>query len=223
MLYLGQMPGYSPDAIVVPGGGLLDGGRLPTWVENRLSRALEIAGGDAPVVLLSAGTYYKPHLLAPDGRPIYEARAAAAWLIERGFPASRIYVETASYDTVGNAYFLRVMHTDPRRWRRLRVVTSEFHIPRLRTIFDWMFSAPPVDPPYELEFESVADAGMTDRVRTARAAKEAAGLASFRAVIARVRTLEEIHRWLFTEHEAYAVAFQGKPRADLPEDLMETY
>jgi uncharacterized SAM-binding protein YcdF (DUF218 family) len=217
------MPNGSTDAIVVPGGGLLAGGELPPWVENRLERVLETADGDAPVILLSAGTVYKPHPVDSGGRPIFESCAAAEWLKRRGLPARRLFVETASYDTIGNAYFLRAIHTDPRGWRRLRVVTSEFHMPRLRAIFTWVFGAPPASRPYELNFESVPDVGLSFEVRAKRAAKEAQSLASTAAVMSRIRTMPEIHEWLFTEHRAYAVACQGNPPDRLPEGLIETY
>ncbi len=166
------MPDGSTDAIVVPGGGLLAGGELPPWVENRLARVLETADGDVPIILLSAGTVYKPHPVDAGGWPIFESCAAAEWLKRRGLPARRLFVETASYDTIGNAYFLRTIHTDPRGWRRLRVVTSEFHMPRLRAIFTWVFGAPPASRPYELNFESVPDVGLSFEVRAARAVKE---------------------------------------------------
>jgi hypothetical protein len=217
------MPSIRMDAIVVPGAGLLAGGGVPPWVENRLIRVLEIADGEVPVILLRAGTVHTPHPTDPDGRPMYESCAAASWLRSRGFPAHRLLVETASYDTVGNAYFLRVIHADPRGWRRLRIITSEFHLARLQAVFGWIFAATPADPPYQLEFESVPDVGMNSRALAARTGKEASSLAAVLPVIARIRTLAEIHRWLFTEHEAYAVAFQGRPRAALPADLLESY
>lgn len=38
--------------------------------------------------------------------------------------------EVSSYDTIGNAYFALTIHALPRKWRRLCVVTSDFHMPR---------------------------------------------------------------------------------------------
>jgi hypothetical protein len=218
----GRMSDSPVDAIVVPGGGLLLGGEIPPWVEVRLARAMETSRVDVPIVLLSAGTVYKSHPIAANGRPIYESRAAAEWLARRGVSPRRLFVETVSLDTVGNAYFLRTIHTDPRRWRRLRVITSEFHLERVRATFLWIFAARPVGGAYRLEFESVPDVGMNSRVLAARTAKEAASLASIRPLISRTSTLREIHQWLFTEHRAYSVDSQGEP-PELPDDLIETY
>jgi len=37
---------------------------------------------------------------------------------------------TPAWDTIGNAWFTRVMHTDMTDTRKLLVVTSDFHLPR---------------------------------------------------------------------------------------------
>lgn len=211
------------DAIVVPGSGLRPDGTVPPWVENRLERALELSGTSAPVILLSAGTVHKPPPLDASGRPVFEALAAAEWFLSHGFDACRILVETASWDTVGNAYFLRVIHTDPRGWRRLLVISSEFHLPRIKALFSWVFGLAPVAPPYQLNFEAVPDVGMTDAVRDARRMKEASSLQGIRPVIDRIRSLDGFHEWLYTAHGAYAVAVRRSERASLPGSLLDSY
>ncbi len=100
------------DAVIVPGGGLRPNGELPPWFTNRLDAALELAHG-APILTLSAGTTHKPPPLDRNGRPMLEAFVAAQYLLDRGYPHDRLLVEAASYDTIGNAYFARTVHTDP--------------------------------------------------------------------------------------------------------------
>ena len=46
-------------------------------------------------------------------------------------------------DTIGNAAFARLMHSDIRGWRSLLVITSASHMARTRRIFDWVFTLPP--------------------------------------------------------------------------------
>jgi uncharacterized SAM-binding protein YcdF (DUF218 family) len=123
------------DAVLVPGGGLRPDGALPPFVLNRLEAA-QVLAGEAPIILLSAYTIHRAPPLDAAGYPVLESVAAAKALLARGVPASRIWVETASLDTIGNAYFARVIHTDPAGLRRLLVVNSEFHMPRTRMIFD---------------------------------------------------------------------------------------
>ncbi len=51
------MPTY--DAILIPGGGVRAGGKLPLWTVARLQRALEIERGEL-MITLSAGSVHVP-------------------------------------------------------------------------------------------------------------------------------------------------------------------
>jgi uncharacterized SAM-binding protein YcdF (DUF218 family) len=208
------------DAVLVPGGGIRAHGELPPWSVSRLDRALDVAGG-APIITLSAGTTHKAPPLDSTGRPIIESVAAARYLLDRGYPDDLVLAEAASYDTIGNAFFARVMHTDPAGFRGLLVITSEFHMPRTEAIFRWIFGAPPVAG-YSLSFESVPDVGLERSVLEARRAKERASLASLQPVIRDHRALAAVHRWLFTEHAAYAVGLQPKP-VEPTDSLIHSY
>ena len=201
------------DAVLVPGGGLRPDGALPAYVLTRLEAAQALAG-EAPIVLLSAMTVHRPPPLDAAGFPVLESVAAAQALLARGVPGARIWAETASLDTIGNAFFARVIHTDPAGLRRLPVVNSAFHMPRTRMIFGWVFGLPPAEPPYAVDYHTVPDQGLTEAGLEARRAKEAARMADLRRTIPRVASLAALHRWLFTEHRAYAAG--GDPRSDPP-------
>jgi hypothetical protein len=208
------------DAILVPGGGVRPSGELPVWVQARFDRAIETQP-DGPFVALSGGTSHKPSPLDASGRPIFEAYAGAAYLLRRGIPGSRIYTEISSYDTIGNAFFARVEHTDIRGWRRLLIVNSAFHMPRTEAIFRWLFH---LDPPrqYELVFQASSDAGFPAERLAARRAREAASLAAFPAIANRLRTLADVHEWMFRDHAAYAPERVVETRPDAP-DLAGIY
>ena len=197
----------------MPGGGLRPSGTLPPFVQNRLEAAQALAG-EAPIIPLSAHTVHRAPPLNTAGYPVLESVAAAEALLARGVPAARIWAETASLDTIGNAYFARVIHTDPAGLRRLLVVNSEFHMPRTRMIFDWVVGLPPADPPYVLDYHTVPDHGLTEAGLAARRAKEAARMEDLRRIIPGITRLAALHRWLFTEHRAYAAG--GDPRSDAP-------
>ena len=62
--------------------------------------------GEAPIILLSAYTIHRAPPLDAAGYPLLESVAAAKALLARGVPAAQIWVETASLDTIGNAYLL---------------------------------------------------------------------------------------------------------------------
>lgn len=174
---------------------------MPTpWAQARLDRAAELSGS-ALLVTLSAGTTHKPPVLTRHGYPIYESVAGASYLIGRGVPADRILTETCSWDTIGNAYFSRTIHADPRRFGRIAVVTSEFHMPRARVIFEWVYGLAPDS--RRVDFVTVPDVGIAPEVLQSRREKERQGLSAATALASEVRTLSALNNWLFTAHDAY--------------------
>ncbi len=145
----------------------------------------------------------------------YEAVAGARYLIKCGVDPKRIYIEAASWDTVGNAYFARTIHTDPSGWRRLLVITSESHLPRTEAIFRWVFGIAP-ECRYHLDFDSTPDRGLAPELLAARKSREAGSLRQLHQTAAAIRTLPELHRWLFTEHQAYRASLQAPEIASGP-------
>ncbi len=74
------------DAIVVLGGGVRDGGVLPPWSEARFDLALERDCG-TPFVALSQAMVHR------------SSRRGFWWRLP--------------LDTIGNAYFTKILHVDP--------------------------------------------------------------------------------------------------------------
>jgi hypothetical protein len=196
------------DAILVPGGGVREEGRLPSWVECRLDRAIERFDGEY-IIALSAGTTHRPPPIGANGFPILESTAAARYLIEAGIPKKSVLTETCSYDTIGNAFFSRVIHVEPARLRRLLVITSDFHLPRSRLVFEWIYGLEPRPIDYILQFEGVADPSMDPAVLSERRSKEQSSLERVSATVRKILTLEQLHRWIFTEHDAYCAGMPG--------------
>jgi hypothetical protein len=212
------MPTY--DAILIPGGGVRAGGVLPGWVAARFDRALELADG-AYFMPLSAGTPHRPAPLDARGFPISEARAGAAYLIARGIDPRRILLEASSWDTIGNAWFSRVIHVIPRGFERLLVVNSAFHMPRTEAVFRWVYSLDAPGPHCALTFDTVPDTGIEPAILRARLAREAASLRVLNALRARITTLHHLHEWLYAEHGAYSAA--PAPQEPLPPEANATY
>jgi uncharacterized SAM-binding protein YcdF (DUF218 family) len=208
------------DAVLIPGGGLTDAGELPPYVIARLDRAL--AHSAAYFIPLSAGTPHRPPPLDARGYPIYEAVPTARYLAAHGIAERRILAETFSYDTIGNAFFARLVHAEPRGLRRLHVVTSEFHMPRTEAIFRWVFGVSPAGG-YELSFEEVENAGLSDEALEHRAARERASLGQVISLAQRIATLPELHEWMYTEHAAYAWFLREGAYRPVAGPLAETY
>ena len=191
------------DAIVIPGGGVRAGGELPPWVTARLDRALAVAGS-AYLMPLSAGTPHRAPPLDELGFPWTEARAGARHLVKRGADPGRILMEESSYDTIGNAYFSRMIHAAPRGFQRLLVITSAFHMPRTEAIFRWVYGLEGPGASSALEFDEAADCGMDPHMLAARMEKEKTALEALPALRSEIRKLEQLHAWLFAVHGAYS-------------------
>ncbi len=196
------MPPANYDAVLVLGGGVREGGVLPTWVERRLDAALAVPG-EPLLITLSAGTTHRPPPRDASGFPLFEATASGTYLLNRGVPAERILIEACSWDTIGNAYFSRVMHTQPAELKRLLIVTSDWHMPRTRFLFDWVYGLPPLPFAFELDYQEAHDPEMSEQLSTERLRKEQASVELVRGLAGQIGTLPDLHRWLFTRHEAY--------------------
>jgi hypothetical protein len=208
------------DSIVIPGGGIREGGQVTPWAAARFDCALQRDCGQL-FVCLSAGTTHRPPPLE-GGFPVLESVAGARYLVSRGVKAERIRLESTSYDTIGNGYLTRLMHADPAGWTRMLVITSSFHMPRTKAIFEWVFGMEPRC--CQVEFEAVPDAGIDAESLRFREAKERNALEAFEPVRARIRTLAELNRWFFVEHKAYSAAGRTVPRPLTAEGLLaESY
>ena len=124
------------DAILVLGGGvpLAPRKQLP-FVAARCQAAAAVwrAASIKPKILcLSAGTAHCPQLLDARGSVVFEATASAAELIDAGVDEQDVFVETTSFDTIGNAFFARTDHCSLAGWKRLLIITSAFHMDRTR-------------------------------------------------------------------------------------------
>lgn len=85
------------------------------------------------------GTPHKKPPLSATGHPIHESTSLAEYLISQGVEPLSIFKEVSSHDTVGNAYFAMTIHALPAGWKKMAVVTSDFHMPRTREIFSDIF------------------------------------------------------------------------------------
>ena len=208
------------DCILVPGGGLLENGTLPPWTISRLAYALSLKDQCRWIGLLSGGTVHKPPPLDPNGFPIHESRLAAEYLIKAGVDPEKILTEISSYDTIGNAYFSRLLFSEPLLLRNLLIITSAFHMPRTRAIFEWIYNLPPSAINFNIDFVSTPDTGLSSEVLAARVQREKNSLANLEMTKPKITTLKEFLLWLYSEHKAYAPNLSPSP---LSEDELKSY
>lgn len=68
------------------------------------------------------------------------------YAVKAGVPAENIITELNSRDTVGDAFFTKVNIVSGKGWRKLLVVTSDYHVSRTSNIFRFIYG-----PQYQIE------------------------------------------------------------------------
>jgi uncharacterized SAM-binding protein YcdF (DUF218 family) len=194
------------DATVVLGGGLLDASHLSDSTKSRLDTALAIYGGEK-IIVVGAGPAESPLVVDGRGWPVFESVGAVRYLLQQGISAEQVMYETASYDTIGNAYFCRTIHTDPAGLARLRIITSAFHLPRTELAFDWVYGLDS-SLSYQLSFVPAPyDHFIAERLAL-HGQKEKERMNSLRSLQSAITSLADLHQWLFTHHAAYSAHLQ---------------
>ena len=145
-----------------------------------------------------------------EGFPVFESRAGAKYLLEAGLDPGRILTEICSYDTIGNAYFARVLFTDPLGLGRIHLITSAFHLPRVQAAFQWIYSLTPIMAEPGLSFEGTPDTGLSPAALKARVARENSSLEKLAEKTKRIETLADFQRWLYSEHAAYSIVWKNE-------------
>jgi len=199
------------DAILVLGGGAppAPDAQLPFVAARcKAAAALWKAAAKKPKILtLSAGTAHVPQLLDARGSVVFEATASAAVIINEGVDAADVFVETTSFDTIGNAFYSRNDHCSLAGWRRLLVITSDFHLARTKAIFDWVYGAAGAEPSgaYELSYLGTEDTGLTPAEVSARKAREDVSTKNVVSSLAPGhRKLSTVRDFLTTRHDLYS-------------------
>lgn len=210
--------------MVLAGGQTTSGSGLPTWVERRLDCASAIQqqkarasppGGSPSIICLGGGTPHKPPILLDNGYVYHESTSCADYLIHnKGISPDTILKELSSFDTVGNAFFSLAIHAIPSRLRSIVVITSEFHMPRTKALFEDMYSIGATDALkdpsfFKLSFVSVTDEDLFSRdVLEARIDKEANSLKHWKENKKNIHSFKDLHHWLHSTHQCYAVSRQ---------------
>ena len=191
------MRGYHADAIVVLGSTVNEDGSLPLHARQRAVRAAMLyAAGVAPRVIFSGLC----NLTAPEPTPVSEAAAMAAYAESLGTPRGAVLLEEEARDTIGNAYFVARRFLEPNGWSSIRVVTSDFHVPRTTWVFQKVLG-----PAYDVSF-SPASTELDATIIAARARAEGDIITFLMEWIGPIEEgdREAVDRFIREEHPAYA-------------------
>ena len=243
-------PAY--DAVIVPGGGLGKDGKPHTFVQARLEKAWEFRHNTKYFILLSRGTTHASRL-DRYGFPIDECKADAQFLYSLGdFDRKKLLLECWSLDTIGNAVATRFLHTEPANLKKLLIITNHFHIDRVKSIFNHIFSLPETkntgdvgvgggivsffrskpksNSGYFLQYLAVKNKGMSFQEISKRNERERQSLRTFeKRKMVELRSIKEVHEFMMISHKAYAFQTEQELSAtrqsstSISKDVLNTY
>lgn len=194
------------DLIIVLAGGLTDSGYVHPWVAERLNMCMAIhnklsSENKCPILLCGGGTYHRAPILNQHDYVIHESTACAQYLTARGIQRKYIYREWGSYDTIANAVFSAQLHVQQMEYTNILIITSEFHMPRSKAIFEWVYKI--LVPYTNLTFICSEDE-MDRELLELRKEREKKSLNTLiTQTIPNIKTPKELYKWFYSEHKAY--------------------
>lgn len=200
------------DAIVIFGGGVTEDGQPTPWAKVRLDTAIQLKNECKIYIVSTRYTCLKPpYISALTGKPLEESAVYAKYLKEvGGIPYSHIYIENTSMDTIGNAYFTKILFTDILHLYNLLIITSDFHLRRVQLICDWIFGLSYTNK-YKLTYLGTDDSSLHSCILELRKQKERERIIALKQLIPTITTLEEFHSWLYSKHSAYTSVSVADP------------
>ena len=130
-----------------------------------------------------------------------EACAMKEYAETLGVDNKQIFLEEDSKDTLGNAYFTKINILEPKQWKDVIVVTSDFHLERTKYIFDFILG-----PDYKVEYV-LTDTGLSKEKDIELKKQEDKTIKVLKEFIGSDVTLgdtEAIGKILFSKHPGYS-------------------
>lgn len=135
---------FSPsrfDAVIVLANLMDINGNLNFESAARAKKAVELFNTENIPHLVTCGWAYR------QDSKIIIAEAFKHYISnELGIDSKYIITEHNSRDTVGDAYFTKINISAPRSWKKLLVITSDYHVERTKEIFGFIYG-----PEYTIE------------------------------------------------------------------------
>ena len=200
------------DVVIVPGGGIQKDFMPNAWVCERLDHAANLykEGKTRFILVLSRGTPHKPPPRSSEDVPVDESTCSADYLIEKySVNPKHIFLDRWSLDTIGNAYAALTMHLIPRNLRKIHLITSDWHLPRTREIFDTVLSC---GGNFDITYTGCPSKELTDEDVKVRFEHELKSLDIFKTQTKPILiNMEELHKFVFEGHNCYKAGSYLKP------------
>jgi uncharacterized SAM-binding protein YcdF (DUF218 family) len=213
------------DGIFVLAGGIDKDGLCHPFVKDRLDKVYEMYTKANPgrIFCIGGGSYHTPPIINSSHYVIHESTSCAEYLIKKGILPQHIYKECASYDTIANGYYSFTNFIIPLKLTRIALITSEFHMERAKTIFDWMKQLFHYD--INILYVSTTNNSLNEKILAIRQERENNSVRNLQKnVIITYNTLEHFHTWFYTEHKAYCAQSELTRNTDITDKLLkQTY
>lgn len=185
------------DAIVILAHSVNPDGFLPPIPRYRVEKGVDLfKKGIADRIIMSGSLGF----LIDYTPSKTEAKAMKEYAVSLGVPEKNIFTEEDSKDTIGNAYYTRKNILKPNSWKDIVVVTSEYHLPRTRYVFNKILGK-------EHNVEIVAaDSRLNGEEARQKSAEEEKIMALTKRWLDGIEDgdMEAITRFITTTHPAYA-------------------
>lgn len=214
------------DGIFVLAGGINKSGMCHNFVIDRLNTAYDVYiyhNMKSPIFCIGGGSYHTPPIINTSNFVIHESTSCAEYLINRGVNAKHIYKEYASYDTIANGYYSFTNYIIPLQLSSIVLITTEFHMTRTKTIFEWMKQL--FQYKINISYIATTNNSMEDNVLAIRQQRENNSVTHLKTtIIPKYNTLHDFHRWFYTEHKAYCADSEITRKEDIKDILLkQTY
>lgn len=206
------------DALLILGGGVTKDHTPPEWVQRRINKAIEMKNQTKFFIATSFVTPHKPPYLDKHGLIVSDSYIIGQALIEQGIKPDRILYENYSADTLGNIFFTRFLHTDLRNLPKIGIITSTFQMPRAKILAEWIFNVPPNTIHYSIDYFEVSDNGIDPKIIEPRIKKEQKRTERMVELSQKIKTVEQLHHWLYTEHSGYTLYLRDELVANREND-----
>lgn len=185
------------DAIVILASGINPDGSLPIVCKLRVEKGVELYKQRVAKNIIMSGKWpftidYKP--------PRTEASAMKDYAVKLGINKEHIFIEEKSQDTIGNIFFTKKLFLEPNKWRKIILVTSDFHMPRTKYLCKKILG-----PDYKINFEE-AESCFPEKELRLKYKDEKKVMRFTKLILEKVNDgdSERIEKILFKEHPAYA-------------------
>lgn len=206
---------YQQDYVMILAGGLDHHGHCHPWYRDRLDIALKLNNiKRRKYIILGGGTYHKPPILNLNNYVLHESTVGAKYLVDNGISPNNIYREWSSYDTIANGYFSLINFTIPLNLKDILIITSDFHMPRSKQIFNWIYSLYFSTNQPILTFLEVNSKYLDDEIINVRKLRENNSLNSVILLQNHITTFTDFIDWFYHKHKAYNCDFNHTENID---------